>query len=167
MSSKHFIWIVRVSLYLWQFSWNFVNFLSTFRALKTFSSLYWNCFRIEKKFRNIKGHLIPSVWAEPEGPTYLRGPSPRPAYAHLGPELASVHGRHDNVSPPGLLPWRACHVARAYKGCGPVLPRALAAASTPRLAYSCRVAPRHRLASSLAKPGTAASRCRFDARKRR
>jgi ABC-type glycerol-3-phosphate transport system permease component len=48
MSSKHFIWIVRVSFYLWEFSWNFENFLGTFRALKTFSSLYWNCFRIEK-----------------------------------------------------------------------------------------------------------------------
>jgi hypothetical protein len=48
MSSKHSIWIVRVSFYFWEFSWNFENFLSTFCALKTFSSLYWNCFRIEK-----------------------------------------------------------------------------------------------------------------------
>jgi hypothetical protein len=44
------------------------------------------------------------------------------------------------VPPPGLQPWHACHVARAYKGRGPVLPRALAAASTPRLACSRRAA---------------------------
>jgi hypothetical protein len=76
MSSKHFIWIVRVSFYLWEFSWNVENSLSTFCALKTFSSLYWNCFRIEKQIQKIKGNLIPSVWAEPRSRPISVVPAP-------------------------------------------------------------------------------------------
>jgi hypothetical protein len=36
MRSKYFIWIVRVPICLWEFSWNFGNFLSIFGALKHF-----------------------------------------------------------------------------------------------------------------------------------
>jgi hypothetical protein len=37
MSTKYFIWIVRVSIYLLEFSWNFQNNLSIFHAFKTIS----------------------------------------------------------------------------------------------------------------------------------
>jgi hypothetical protein len=36
MSSKYFIWIVHTSIYLWEFSWNFCDFQSIFRAFKQF-----------------------------------------------------------------------------------------------------------------------------------
>jgi hypothetical protein len=34
LSSKYFIWIVRVPMCLWKFSWNFCDFLFIFRAVK-------------------------------------------------------------------------------------------------------------------------------------
>jgi hypothetical protein len=37
MRSKYFIWVVRVPICLWEFSWNFQNFLSIFHAFKTIS----------------------------------------------------------------------------------------------------------------------------------
>jgi hypothetical protein len=36
MSTKYFIWIVHVPMYLWEFSCNFGNFLSIFRASEHF-----------------------------------------------------------------------------------------------------------------------------------
>jgi hypothetical protein len=39
MSSEYFIWIVHVPMCLWEFSWNFRDFLSIFRALKHFLEL--------------------------------------------------------------------------------------------------------------------------------
>jgi hypothetical protein len=36
MSTKYFIWIVRVSICLWEVSWKFLNFLSIFVTLNIF-----------------------------------------------------------------------------------------------------------------------------------
>jgi hypothetical protein len=50
MSSKYFIWIVHAPIYLWEFSWNFWNFLSIFSALKQFLDFPGIVFALEMKF---------------------------------------------------------------------------------------------------------------------
>jgi hypothetical protein len=47
MSSKYFIWIVRVSIYLRGFFWDFWNFLSIFHALKHFLGFPGNVFALK------------------------------------------------------------------------------------------------------------------------
>jgi hypothetical protein len=41
MSSKYFIWIVHVPMYLWDFSWKFWDFQSIFRALNELSGFFF------------------------------------------------------------------------------------------------------------------------------
>jgi hypothetical protein len=50
MSSKYFIWIVRVSIYLREFSWDFWNFLSIFHGLKHFLGFPGNVFALKIEF---------------------------------------------------------------------------------------------------------------------
>jgi hypothetical protein len=72
---------------LWEFSWNFCDFLSIFRAFKQFPEFIWNCFRIKINFKKNKQTLL--NWAEPEGPTQVRaGPAVGPCRAHLRPAQA-------------------------------------------------------------------------------
>jgi hypothetical protein len=40
MSTKYFVWIVHVPIYLWDFFWNFWDFLTIFRALKYFLNFF-------------------------------------------------------------------------------------------------------------------------------
>jgi hypothetical protein len=99
MSSKYFIWIVHVPIYLWEFSYKFWNFLGIFRALKHFLSFFRICFALENNFRKNKTFL--SNRAEPEGPTLSARPSQqararpiraqclRPGRAH-GPAAAAL-----------------------------------------------------------------------------
>jgi hypothetical protein len=47
ISSEYFIWISHVSIYLWEFSWNVLDFLSIFHALKHFLVFFWNLFFTE------------------------------------------------------------------------------------------------------------------------
>jgi hypothetical protein len=64
---------------LWEFSWNFCDFRSIFRAFKQFLEFIWNCFRIKNNFEKNKQTL--SNWAELEGPTQVRaGPAARQAH---------------------------------------------------------------------------------------
>jgi hypothetical protein len=64
MSSKHFIWLVRLSVGVFL---EFLSFFSIFRALKHFLVFLWKLFCTENIFR--KKSLILPVWAEPVGPT--------------------------------------------------------------------------------------------------
>jgi hypothetical protein len=83
MSSKYFIWIDHVSIYLREFSWDFWNFLSIFHALKHFLG---NVFALKIEFR--KTFLF--LWAKP-----IRG-SP-PLLLQLFPQLVSVP-THDSCA---------------------------------------------------------------------
>jgi hypothetical protein len=75
---------------LWEFSWNFWDFLSIFRVfgivhvpmcLQYFSGI---CFalKIFRKKRNLNPRIGPSPWARPN--PHLGRPSRRPTEAHLG-----------------------------------------------------------------------------------
>jgi hypothetical protein len=82
MSSKYFIWIDHVPMSLWEFSWNFCDFRSIFRAFKQFLDVFWNCFRIKNKFEKKTTKPILPDWAEPVGPTQ---PTPAQPPGPAGP----------------------------------------------------------------------------------
>jgi hypothetical protein len=63
LSSKCFIWIVQVLIYLKEFSWNFCDFRNIFRAFKQFLDFSGICFRIKNKLEKRKP-ILPD-WAEP------------------------------------------------------------------------------------------------------
>jgi hypothetical protein len=147
MSSKCFIWIVHVLIYLWEFSWNFCDFRSTFRVFKQFLGFCWNCFRTGNKFWKNK---IYSTWAEPEGPTQSAA-DPRPARqgpsgAQRGPTgqrtMAAAFGR-----------------TRPHKGAGPEATRA-PAPRRHRPLLSC--APRETRRSLRPHADAVAAACRTE-----
>ena len=139
MNSKYFIWIVHVSIYLWEFSQNFENFLSIFRASKTFFRFFWNCFCIKNNFGKLlnfsflsgRAHLpkssaaprtslsrsaaVPLAGLACSVPAHLTARSlpaqPRPPEP-IGAQLPLLESQHDTARrppPPQALPWRACH----------------------------------------------------------
>jgi hypothetical protein len=77
MSSKCFIWIVHVLIYLSEFSWNLCDFSSIFRAFKTISAFSGIVSGIKNKFG--KQTTILQERAEPEGLTHSGPPAPTPA----------------------------------------------------------------------------------------
>jgi hypothetical protein len=117
MSSKYFIWIVHVPMCHWEFSWNFCDFWSIFRASKHFVGFPGTVFALKSNFGK-KTKPILLHWAEPEGPTRISaGPASRPAKAHLGPAEPDRPQR----------PWPPRHGCRGW----PWLPRQAAAGIAP------------------------------------
>jgi hypothetical protein len=89
MSTKYFIWIVRVPICLWEFPWSFCDFRSFF-CLYTISSLYWNCFRIKNKFgyKNTYPILLGRARIREPDPPPSRSSSPQePIWAERAAEL--------------------------------------------------------------------------------
>jgi hypothetical protein len=144
MSSKCFISIVHVSIWPWEFSWNFCDFQSIFRAFKHFLDFSEIIFalKINSKNENSSYPFGPSPWARPEP---LR-PS-RPAGAHLGPALGAARQRRRRQA----LPWRASRGRRGlvclFKA-PPPPPRTLVAPRTsPCTATACKPPQRPRRSS--------------------
>jgi hypothetical protein len=88
---------------LWEFSWNFCDFRSIFRAFKQFLDFFWNCFAL--KINSEKTQIL-SNWAEPEGrtqpPSARRWPSRGPARGPSEPDLRP-EAEVAMVPPPPLL----------------------------------------------------------------
>jgi hypothetical protein len=106
MTSKYFIWLVHVPMCLWKFSWNFWNFLSIFRALKTFSGLYWNCFRTKNIFgnNNISFSIGPSPWAQPTSTSPASSTRTlRPSHESIWPPALACTARHGSAAADPLL----------------------------------------------------------------
>jgi hypothetical protein len=137
---------------LWEFSWNFCDFRSIFRAFKQFLEFFWNCFRIKNNFEKNKQTL--SNWAEPEGPTQVRaGPAVGPCGAHLRPAQAHRLAcpwrtrRRRRPSPPwrerpGVLGGPHCCLMRARAPAAARVPCALVRhrLRKPRTAGQCAAA---------------------------
>jgi hypothetical protein len=79
LCSKYFIWIAQVPMCLWEFSWNFWDFLTIFRALKYFVDFFWNYLCTGKYFGK---KTYPTILGRAPGPDPTRfGPAARPAKA--------------------------------------------------------------------------------------
>jgi hypothetical protein len=63
-------------IYLWEFFWNFWDFLSIFSASNELSRVSLKFFCTEKEFRKIIKQIILLVWAKPGGPTLPGLPQP-------------------------------------------------------------------------------------------
>jgi hypothetical protein len=77
MNTKYFIWIVRVSICLWEFFWKFWNFLSIFRDFKPMFKFCGIVFALKLISEKYKSYPIllgwarrpdPSLQAQPAGP---------------------------------------------------------------------------------------------------
>jgi hypothetical protein len=96
MSTKYFIWIVRVSICLWEVSWKFLNFLSIFRDFKHFQGFSWICFALENNFeKNIKPYPShPGRARRPDRTPPTHAPTlscfPRSPALYLGPAAGSL-----------------------------------------------------------------------------
>jgi hypothetical protein len=109
MSSKYFIWIVHVLIYLREFSWNFCDFLSIFRALKHFLVFFWNLFLHWKYFKKNNNEILSYRFGpspHPRSPTLSTRPNCRPAKPIRGgvaftaiarPPPLGVRSRHARV----------------------------------------------------------------------
>jgi hypothetical protein len=103
MSSKCFIWIVHVLIYLWEFSRNFCDFRSIFRAFKQFLVFSGICFRIKNNFKKRK-KTYPTGTGRARRPDPLRPPSKpigaRPQVAKLLRAAATSRlGRRARLAP--------------------------------------------------------------------
>jgi hypothetical protein len=137
MSSKYFIWIVHAPMCLWEFSWNFGNFLSIFRALKhfleftriVFAPVIFSENNINKSYLILSGRArgLDPACSDPHPPA-------QPAKAHLGMATRG-HGGHGTAPPPSLGVRATPVPPLAPIKSRPRAPRALAAlaAASPRL----------------------------------
>jgi hypothetical protein len=138
MSSKYFIWIVHTSIYLWEFSWNFCDFLGIFRASKhflAFSEFVFALKNILKKKQILSFRFEPSPKARP----ISSGPAVSPHEAHLSPAIGG-HGHHGRPPPATLVV--------PYKGRGAEPP------ACPSSAAPCLVLPLRRRPSRAPPPAS-------------
>jgi hypothetical protein len=99
MCSKYYIWSVHVLIYLWEFSWNFLNFSSIFRAFQTISRFFGIVFALKINSGKILSYLTgPSPKAWPISPPPAAGPAAGPHEAHLAkPVMARTACRRLDV----------------------------------------------------------------------
>jgi hypothetical protein len=128
MSTKYFIWIVRVPICLWEFSWNCCDFRSIFRAFKQFLVFTGIVFALKINSKIKKNYPFP-IWAEPVGPTYLRTAQPLARQAHLSPAARAATGvsMADTAKKPPPPVFLVC------------------APRNPRRPYLFKAKPRHRV----------------------
>jgi hypothetical protein len=113
MSSKCFIWIVHVLIYLKEFFWNFCDFRSIFSALNELLEFLWNSFVLKMYFRKktLSYRIGPRTWARPNPfrPSRLarRGPS------SFRQEAESATAGAGAAATWGVRAWPA---SRPYKG---------------------------------------------------
>jgi hypothetical protein len=100
MSSKCFIWIFHVLIYLWEFIWNFCDFRSTFRAFNQFLDFSGIGFAKNKFEKKLSFRFRPSPKARP-APTAPASPVARPGEAHLAKPEAAAAARHLQPAGPG------------------------------------------------------------------
>jgi hypothetical protein len=154
MSSKYFIFIIHISIYLPEFSWNFWDLLSIFRALKHFLVFLYKLFCIENIFRKnlLPFQFRPSLWAR----SISLRPSSQPGQAHP----ARGNGHHGQGAAGG--PSLACAQGELCSPClfkapppGPACPSnpvphiALSLRPAPSLARRCKLAGRAELRCSI------------------
>jgi hypothetical protein len=143
MSSEYFILIVHVSMCLWEFSWNFCDFRSIFRAFKQFLDFSGIVFALKKI--NSKKKSYPILLGRAVGPTcsdpHPHGRATGPREAHL----AKPEAMADTAWPPPVLGVCAtadptpCSIKRGGRA-----PRALALAPSVAARYpasSCAAPP--------------------------
>jgi hypothetical protein len=82
--SKHFIWIAQVQKCLWEFSWNFWDFLTIFRASKYFLDFFWHYLCTGKWFQK-KNNKFYLTGSSPKARPSLPPPAAGPAAAHAEP----------------------------------------------------------------------------------